>query len=277
MCSTPRRRGEGRAEPRGGLLARLGAPVGHWHGDNRPPRDAHVYVLTPHSTSVEFPPPEHASPEGLLAIGGDLAAGRLIEAYRHGIFPWYSTGQPILWWSPDPRTVLYPEHLRVTRSLRKRIRSHRFRITIDTCFEAVLAGCAAPRRNHVEGGTWITAQMRNAYIRLHALGHAHSVETWHEQRLVGGLYGVALGRVFFGESMFSFDTDASKVALAWLVAQLRRWGFSLIDCQLPSQHVFTLGAMEIPRSRFLAELAEARDAPGVPAPWRFDPDLEPAP
>lgn len=236
-----------------------------------------MYVLTPHSTSVEFPPPEQASPEGLLAIGGDLGSERLLEAYRRGIFPWYSAGQPILWWSPDPRTVLYPDSLRISRSLRKRIRSRRFHVTMDTSFEQVLAGCAAPRRSQAEAGTWITAQMREAYSRLHATGNAHSVEAWLGERLVGGLYGVALGGVFFGESMFSFESDASKVALAWLVAQLRRWGFVLIDCQLPSPHVFTLGAVEVPRSRFLAELGQARDAPPVPAPWRFDPDLEPAP
>lgn len=236
-----------------------------------------MYVLNPHSASVEFPPPEQASPEGLLAIGGDLGAERLLEAYRKGIFPWYSAGQPILWWSPDPRAVLYPRRFRITRSLRKRIRSRRFHVTMDTCFEDVLAGCASPRRGQAEAGTWITAQMRDAYARLHGMGYGHSVETWHGERLVGGLYGVALGRAFFGESMFSFENDASKVALAWLVAQLERWRFRFIDCQLPSPHVFSLGAVEIPRDRFLAELAQATAAPWVPAPWRFDPDLEPAP
>lgn len=224
----------------------------------------------PETRQVWFPPAELASPEGLLAVGGDLSAARLLAAYRHGIFPWYNPGQPVLWWCPDPRTVLLPERLKVSRSLRKTLNRGAFTVTLDRCFERVIDGCAEPRRNLPGGGTWITAEMRTAYCRLHADGHAHSVEAWQDGELAGGLYGVALGGAFFGESMFSRVTDASKVAFTHLVRQLIAWRYSLIDCQLPSAHLFSLGAAEIPRRRFLAMLEQALAVPGQPAPWRFD-------
>lgn len=217
-----------------------------------------MHLLSNRATSM-FPPVEHASPEGLLAIGGDLSSRRLLDAYRHGIFPWYSAGQPILWWSPDPRAVLYPERFRVSRSLRKTLRRGGFAVTFDRAFEEVIHACAEPRLigGEPSAGTWITEEMKAAYIELFDAGHAHSVETWRGSRLVGGLYGVALGRAFFGESMFHRETDASKVAMAGLVDLLAGWRFHFIDCQLTSDHVLSLGAEEIPRSRFLAELETA--------------------
>lgn len=206
-----------------------------------------------------FPPVEHASPEGLLAIGGDLSSRRLLDAYRHGIFPWYSAGQPILWWSPDPRAVLYPDEFRISRSLGKTLKKNRFAVTFDHDFESVIGACSEPRLigGAPSSGTWITREMKAAYIELHQAGYAHSVEAWSGSRLVGGLYGVALGRAFFGESMFHRETDASKVAMAGLVKLLKCWKFDFIDCQLPSGHVISLGAVEIPRQRFLAELASS--------------------
>lgn len=214
-----------------------------------------------------FPPVEYATAEGLLAVGGDLSSERLLEAYRHGIFPWYSAGQPILWWSPDPRAVLYPERLKIRRSLKQTLRRGHFCVRFDTAFRDVMLACAAPRDQYTGGGTWITDEMIEAYRHLHELGFAHSVETWHDERLVGGLYGVALGGVFFGESMFSRATDASKVALVALAERLRTWGFALIDCQVPSAHLSSLGAEEIPRAQFLAELAQGLMRPGQPGRW----------
>jgi leucyl/phenylalanyl-tRNA---protein transferase len=228
-----------------------------------------MFVLSP--IDLRFPPLDFASPEGLLAMGGDLRAERLLEAYRHGIFPWYNEGQPILWWSPDPRAVLFPEKLKVSRSLGKTLRRGTFDVTFDTCFSDVMQACAAPRKQYPRGGTWITPEMLDAYVHLHELGHAHSVETWQEGTLVGGLYGVALGGIFFGESMFSHCTDASKVALVTLVRQLTQWNFRLIDCQLPSQHLFSLGAEEIRRRDFLEHLREALARPDRRGPWRLDP------
>jgi leucyl/phenylalanyl-tRNA--protein transferase len=226
-----------------------------------------MIVLRPGRHDLRFPPVEYATPEGLLAVGGDLSSERLLEAYRHGIFPWYSAGQPILWWSPDPRAVLYPDKLRISRSLRKTLKHGHFHVRFDSCFRQVMLACAAPRAQHPDGGTWITDDMVNAYCRLHDLGYAHSIETWSQDRLVGGLYGVALGGVFFGESMFARATDASKVALAALVSRLRAWNFTLLDCQLPSAHLASLGAEEIPRPVFLAELAAALARPGRPGRW----------
>lgn len=224
----------------------------------------------------DFPPVELASPEGLLAVGGDLRSERLLAAYRSGIFPWYNPGQPVLWWSPDPRTVLFPPRLRISRSLGKILRQRRFRVTLDQAFEKVIDACAAPRRALPNGGTWITREMRAAYCELHAQGHAHSVETWSGTELVGGLYGVSLGGVFFGESMFSRVTDASKVALARAVGQLTAWGYTLIDCQVGSSHLFSLGAEEIPRQDFLALLQSALILPGRPGLWQQgDPDSLP--
>lgn len=214
-----------------------------------------------------FPPVEQATPEGLLAIGGDLSSDRLLEAYRRGIFPWYSAGQPILWWSPDPRAVLFLDNFKISRSLSKRLRKKIYTTSFDRCFHKVVESCAAPRKKDPVGGTWITHEMISAYDQLHAMGYAHSVETWHDNKLVGGLYGLAIGRGFFGESMFSAMTDASKVALVSLVAQLKRWGFAFIDCQLSSPHILSLGAVELPRARFLKELAAALDAPDQFVNW----------
>ena len=202
-----------------------------------------------------FPPVERAlkEPNGLLAAGGDLSLERLLDAYRHGIFPWFSRGEPILWWSPDPRMVLYTGELKVSRSLAKNLRNKGYRVTADTAFDRVLRGCAGPRRGAT--GTWLSAAMQKAYLALHRAGHAHSVETWREDDLVGGLYGVAIGRMFYGESMFSSATDASKVALVHLVAHLKERGFPLVDCQVNTPLLASLGAREIPRRAFLRQVA----------------------
>jgi leucyl/phenylalanyl-tRNA--protein transferase len=231
-----------------------------------------MFVLKPGSTDLRFPPAELASPEGLLAVGGDLRAERLLEAYRHGIFPWYNPGQPILWWSPDPRAVLFPAKLRVSRSLGKTLRRKRFEVTLDSAFRDVMLHCAEPRDDRPGHGTWITPEMIEAYCVLHQRGLAHSVESWLDGKLVGGLYGVALGSVFFGESMFSRETDASKVAFVQLVRQLELWSFALVDCQLPSAHLSSLGAEEIRRREFLERLEPALQQPGRPGHWRFEAD-----
>lgn len=215
-----------------------------------------------------FPDPRRAlrEPDGLLAVGGDLAPERLLAAYRRGIFPWFEAGQPVLWWSPDPRAVLHPDELKVSRSLRKSLRSTRIAVTLDSAFDAVIRGCAQPREH--QRGTWLTDEMVSAYERLHAIGHAHSVEVWSHGELVGGLYGVAIGRVFFGESMFSRMRDASKVALCHLVAEARARGFALIDCQVHSPHLASLGARTVPRPEFL-RLLERSCADSMPCQsWR---------
>jgi leucyl/phenylalanyl-tRNA---protein transferase len=203
-----------------------------------------------------FPPPDYADPSGLIAVGGDLSSERLIEAYRVGIFPWYSEDQPILWWSPDPRFVLELEQFNPSRSLRKTLRQGRFHVTFDRVFEDVIAACATVPRDD-QRGTWITPEMQEAYIKLHGLGYAHSVESWFEGKLVGGLYGVSLGKAFFGESMFHHKTDASKVALAVLVEKLKSWGFHFIDSQMTTEHMHRLGAKEIPRRIFVKRLHSA--------------------
>jgi leucyl/phenylalanyl-tRNA--protein transferase len=197
-----------------------------------------------------FPPLEQAltQPNGLLAAGGALDPQWLLTAYRQGIFPWYSPGEPILWWSPDPRLVLLPDELHISRSLRKTLRRRPFELRVDSAFSAVIEACAAPRAPAT--GTWISAEMRAAYLAMHELGYAHSVECWRDGRLVGGLYGMALGRVFFGESMFSVATDASKVAFAHLVRFLRTRGYAIIDCQMKTAHLMSLGAREITRQQF---------------------------
>jgi leucyl/phenylalanyl-tRNA---protein transferase len=212
--------------------------------------------LSPQDAPEWFPPLEQAleEPSGLLAAGGDLSPARLLAAYRRGIFPWYSPGQPVLWWSPDPRAVLFPEEFHCTRSLAKTLRNGGLSFSIDADFAAVIDGCAAPRA--ASPGTWITSDMRAAYLELHRLRHAHSIEVWHERALAGGLYGVHLGGVFFGESMFSRVRDASKAALAHLVAVCRRNSLAVIDCQLPSRHLTSLGSRTIPRGQFQALLAE---------------------
>ena len=232
-----------------------------------------MFVLKSNTADLRFPPVELASPEGLLAVGGDLRAERLLEAYRHGIFPWYNPGQPILWWSPDPRAVLFPANLKVARSLRKTLRRKDFDVTLDTAFREVMRQCALPRPGNPAGGTWITPEMIEAYAVLHDRGLAHSVESWREGKLVGGLYGVAMGNAFFGESMFSRETDASKVAFVHLVRQLERWGYAFIDCQQSSAHLFSLGAEEIRRHDFMARLEQALKQPERSGRWRFDPDL----
>jgi leucyl/phenylalanyl-tRNA--protein transferase len=220
-----------------------------------------------------FPPVETAlrEPNGLLAVGADLSPRRLLDAYSRGIFPWFSEDDPLLWWSPDPRMVLWLSDLHVSRSLKRTLRSGRYVVTLDTVFDEVITACAGPRRD--DDGTWITGEMMEAYRRLAALGHAHSVETWLGGRLVGGLYGVSVGRMFFGESMFSSSDDSSKVAIVHLVRQLTRWGFECIDCQMSTAHLASLGAREIPRAEFLTHVGRLVRQPVVPSPWRFDPDV----
>ncbi|MBM3340610.1 MAG: leucyl/phenylalanyl-tRNA--protein transferase [Betaproteobacteria bacterium] len=219
-----------------------------------------------------FPPLARAlqEPNGLLAAGGDLSAARLIEAYKHGIFPWYSDHQPLLWWSPDPRMVLVPAQLKVSRSLGKRLRRNDFEIRVDTQFATVMHACAAPRMS--QSGTWITDDMVAAYRELNQRGLAHSVETWIGGELAGGLYGVAIGRMFYGESMFTRVPDASKIALVALAQQLQRWDFGLIDCQMKTAHLASLGAREIPRADFVRRLQVLVNCE-PPRHWRFDDDV----
>jgi leucyl/phenylalanyl-tRNA---protein transferase len=203
-----------------------------------------------------FPPPDYADPSGLIAVGGDLSSERLLEAYRVGIFPWYSDDQPILWWSPDPRFMLELDEFKISRSLQKTLRRKVFQVTFDRVFEEVIAACSVVPREG-QRGTWITQEMRDAYLELHGLGYAHSVESWFGGKLVGGLYGVSLGKAFFGESMFHHKTDASKVALATLVEKLKSWGFPFIDSQMTTEHMMSLGAKEVPRRIFLKRLQSA--------------------
>ena len=209
-----------------------------------------IYVLDPNRPDEPFPPVGQAEtePNGLLAVGGDLSSTRLLNAYRRGIFPWYSADQPILWWSPDPRTVLYPERLKISRSLRKTLRNKPFVVTFDRAFASVVTACSAPRK--YAQGTWITAQMLAAYRELHRIGYAHSVEVWLEERLVGGVYGVALGRVFFGESMFSLQTNGSKFALYELCKYLLNNNIKILDCQVYSEHLDSMGAELISMREF---------------------------
>ncbi len=216
-------------------------------------------------------PPLHTAlvqPNGLLAAGGDLSPQRLIQAYRLGIFPWFNEGEPILWWSPDPRMVLFPDELRISRSLKKALKKGNYEIRVDSAFHRVIQACAAPRKGHA--GTWIHDEMIAAYGTLHEMGAAHSVETWIEGELVGGLYGVAQGRVFFGESMFSRVSDASKIAFVHLVERLDRWGFGLIDCQMKTALLASFGAREIPREEFSQTLEELVNYPQPGGKWRFD-------
>ena len=219
-----------------------------------------------------FPPVETAlrDPNGLLAMGGDLSLARLLDAYRRGIFPWFNPHEPILWWSPDPRMVLLPGEVRVTRSLARRIRNAGFEVRVDTAFIEVMRACAAPREG--ASGTWISAAIVAAYSRLFDAGYAHSIETWRDGVLVGGLYGVAIGRMFYGESMFSREPDASKVALVRLARQLQHWDFGLIDCQMETPHLVRMGARTLPRAAFTARLAELVNLPHRPGPWAFDPE-----
>jgi leucyl/phenylalanyl-tRNA--protein transferase len=220
-----------------------------------------------------FPPVDEArrEPNGLLAAGEDLSTDRLLDAYRRGIFPWFNEEDPVLWWSPDPRMVPFTSEVWVSRSLRKTMRSGRFRLTIDAAFSAVMRGCAEPRPD--QDGTWITPVMLAAYVRLAALGFAHSVEVWEGDALVGGLYGVAIGGMFFGESMFSRRSDASKLALTSLARQMGRWGLPMIDCQTSTDHLASLGARQIPRDGFVREVTRLTALPARTQPWVFDPDL----
>jgi len=215
-----------------------------------------------------FPPLARAltDPNGLLAAGAGLSAARLLDAYRQGIFPWFSDGQPVLWWSPDPRMVLFPEEFRLSRSLAKTLRQGQFQVKLDSAFHRVIAACAQTPRPG-QNGTWITDGIRAAYGELHELGYVHSVETWMDGKLVGGLYGVALGGMFYGESMFSWRTDASKIAFAHLIRYLQQEGFGMIDCQMKTGHLASLGAREIPRDQFIARLQQLSELPMPPARW----------
>jgi leucyl/phenylalanyl-tRNA--protein transferase len=210
-----------------------------------------------HPLRLDFPPVDNAleDPDGLLAADGDLSPERILSAYRQGIFPWYNPEEPILWWSPNPRCVLFPHDLHVSRSLRKTLRKDVFSVTFDRAFDRVIDACAAPRS--YAKGTWISPEMQHAYCRLHWLGHAHSVEVWQGDELVGGLYGLALGGMFFGESMFSWRTNASKVGFVYLVEHLKKWGYALVDCQVYSDHLASLGACELPRPLFIEQLETA--------------------
>jgi leucyl/phenylalanyl-tRNA--protein transferase len=220
-----------------------------------------------------FPPLDSALPEpnGLLAAGGDLSPLRILASYRQGIFPWFGAGDPILWWSPDPRMVLYPSEIKISRSLRKTLRRGDYEIRVDESFRAVMEACAQPRDG--QPGTWILQEMIDAYCRLAALGHAHCVETWRDGEMIGGLYGVAIGRAFFGESMFSRAADASKVALVHLARQLERWQFGPIDCQMRTSHLESLGARQISRSSFSHALEQLVHYPQPAGSWTFDRDL----
>lgn len=222
-----------------------------------------VYRLT---REISFPPPEYAEEDGLLAVGGDLSEERLLHAYAMGIFPWYEEGSPILWWSPDPRLILVPKEVRVSRSLKQTIRKGIYEVTIDAAFDRVVSGCAEVHRER-DGRTWITRDMHDAYVRLHRCGVAHSVESWHGEELAGGLYGVALGGAFFGESMFARETDASKVAFVSLLQRLAQWGFELIDCQVTTEHLMRLGAKNVARSTFLQMLRYALQRPTRQGAW----------
>lgn len=225
--------------------------------------------ILPDDPPEAFPDPGRAlrEPDGLLAVGGDLSTERLLYAYRHGIFPWYDTGLPILWWSPDPRAVFLPDALHVSRSLRKRMRRGGYELRLDSAFAEVMQACAGPRLQYPEGGTWLNPEMQAAYQELHRSGYAHSAELWIDGALRGGLYGVALGRVFFGESMFSHVTDASKIVLAELMPLLGDWGYAFMDCQVQSEHLRSLGSVAVPRADFLQLLDTLCSQPVAADAW----------
>jgi len=226
-----------------------------------------LFWITANKYEHTFPSISEAltDPDGLLAAGGDLGIGRLLEAYRNGIFPWYDHTQPILWWSPDPRTVLYPGHAHVSRSLKKTLNKNLFTFTFDQAFNEVIAECSAPRAN--SRGTWLTPEMIDAYINLHTYNHAHSIECWQDNKLVGGLYGVSVGRVFYGESMFSRVTDASKACLVKLSDYLQEWEYDLIDCQVESDHLGRMGAEQITREEFAGHLKQSCPLAPAKAAW----------
>lgn len=220
-----------------------------------------------------FPSPDLADDNGLLAVGGDLSKPRLLLAYSKGIFPWYSEGDPILWWSPDPRMILVPAKFKCSRSLKQKIKKGGYHVTMDSAFESVIKHCASVH-NKSDGATWITDEMMEAYIQLHRSGVAHSVETWFDDKLVGGLYGVSLGSAFFGESMFAEKSDASKVAFVFLIQQLQKWEFTLIDCQITTAHLKTFGAHEVSRDKFMKLLESALTAGTKKGKWNFDEKLQ---
>lgn len=225
-------------------------------------------ILLPPDPSSPFPPVDCAmdEPDGLLAIGGDLSITRLLNAYRHGIFPWYCEGQPILWWSPDPRAVFVTDQFALPSRFRRTLRQQPWTVTADTAFDEVIAACATvPRRG--QDGTWIVPEMLEAYRALHRAGHAHSIEVWREERLVGGLYGVAVGRMFYGESMFSAESGGSKAALGALVMRLREWGWPLLDAQVENPHLMRLGAVRMPRPAFSSAVGKLVQEPGHIGPW----------
>lgn len=234
-----------------------------------------LYWLDPRDPTQPFPDANRAlsEPNGLLAIGGDLSVTRLIRAYTQGVFPWYNADEPILWWSPDPRTVFPMDGTRLPRTVRRAAARPDYHITLDTAFDTVMAACAAPRPH--QRSTWLGPEMRTAYRRLFDAGYGHSIEVWAGDRLIGGLYGLALGRAFFGESMFSLQPGGSKIAVYWLHAQLRAWGFTVFDCQVGSDHLALLGAHAVPRARFLTDLHLAVAQGHRPGPWT--PDLADAP
>jgi len=221
-----------------------------------------------------FPNPELAEPDGLLAVGGDLSPPRLLCAYRSGIFPWYGEGDPILWWSPDPRLVLDPHRISISKSLARTLKKNTLRITLDTAFDDIITRCAGASRPG-RPGTWIVPAMREAYLRLHRAGFAHSVEAWQDGHLAGGLYGVSLGRAFFGESMFAEHRDASKVCLVYLASVLRAWEFDFIDCQVTTDHLLRMGAAEQPRAVFLDRLRHALQAPDRIGRWSLPSGISP--
>ena len=231
--------------------------------------------LDPSDSDAPFPEINQAliDPEGLLAAGGDLSKTRLLSAYRNGIFPWYEYGQPILWWSPNPRGVLFTEKFKISTSLRRTLRKHSWTVTFDGDFRKTVMACAAPRS--YARGTWITNEMLEAYFNLHLAGHAHSIELWDlQERLIGGIYGVQIGKMFYGESMFSFQTNASKVALTYLAMHMHQWGFPLLDCQLPSQHLASLGAESISREEYIKHMTPlcSESLPGFK--WQLDESLD---
>ena len=231
--------------------------------------------LDPHDGTAAFPNVEDAlqNPEGLLAAGGDLSTNRLLNAYRQGIFPWYEDGQPILWWSPNPRGVMHTDKFKISASLRKALRKHQWTVTFDGNFKKTVIACAAPR-NYARG-TWITNEMTESYTALHQQGYAHSVELWnYRKHLIGGIYGVLIGKMFFGESMFSFETNASKIALAYLVTHLHHWGFPLLDCQLPSAHLASLGAEAVTRADYINAMTPLCNQQLNNFKWKLDETLD---
>ena len=216
-----------------------------------------MQLITLETPETQFPSPDSASEEGLVAVGGEITTVRVLSAYRQGIFPWYSEDQPVLWWSPEPRAILYPADIKISRSLKKTLRKKLFHVTADQAFSEVIKGCAGPRIQSPEGGTWITEEMMSTYTRLHQMGYGHSIEVWHDEKLVGGLYGLALGSAFFGESMYSHAPDASKIALVHLAQIATSHGIDFIDCQLPTEHLSRMGAIDISRKAYLAILENA--------------------